>query len=388
MIADLPQNREIGASWLVSFVFQCLLSGRFTKYLPALSSFSYGMPVTSDQLSQLVYEAPSFGTETFLEWQARDESAQLFSSSRKVNIKVLEVNDPPLMSSIDDKTFDIAKTNPWVRYFDPTTIEQGQTWTIEVEHDNPNLIASVDRHVTANDRIFRRGRFRFDFVDGTIGTANVTVTVRDSGGTARGGQDTTVTSFRVTVRDIVNPAILDVPLDASVIAGPGLRIMPVSWTPLTLNANSGLTNLSSNHTSGDLFPIGDTTVTYLASDALGNEETASFIVTVLDQESPMVVNPVSSFSVSLPIGGVTSQAYWVPPLFVDNDRIKLEGSTHVPGDAFPAGDTAVHYWAEDPSGNRSISEFVVSVVDRELPVLSGVPSDMSQTGCGSSDGDR
>ncbi len=50
MIADLPQNREIGASWLVSFVFQCLLSGRFTKYLPALSSFSYGMPVIFDSL--------------------------------------------------------------------------------------------------------------------------------------------------------------------------------------------------------------------------------------------------------------------------------------------------------------------------------------------------
>ncbi len=47
MIADLPKNREIGAGWLVSFVFQCLLSGWFTKYLPALSSFSYRTPVIS-----------------------------------------------------------------------------------------------------------------------------------------------------------------------------------------------------------------------------------------------------------------------------------------------------------------------------------------------------
>ncbi len=56
MIADLPKNREIGASWLVSFVFQCLLSGRFTKYLPALSSFSYGMA-----LEQLQEPNPHIG---------------------------------------------------------------------------------------------------------------------------------------------------------------------------------------------------------------------------------------------------------------------------------------------------------------------------------------
>lgn len=65
MIADLPQNREIGASWLVSFVFQCLLSGRFTKYLPALSSFSYGMPVGAfdgalDDFDSLSYDGTNF----------------------------------------------------------------------------------------------------------------------------------------------------------------------------------------------------------------------------------------------------------------------------------------------------------------------------------------
>jgi len=49
MIADLPKNREIGAGWLVSFVFQGLLSGRFTENWPALFSFSYGMPVESFQ---------------------------------------------------------------------------------------------------------------------------------------------------------------------------------------------------------------------------------------------------------------------------------------------------------------------------------------------------
>ncbi len=343
------------------------------------ATIAVGQLLDPDQLSEFVYVPQrGFSGKNWFEWQARDRSDQLFSASGRVQIKVIPVNDRPIMSSISDRTFDIAKANPWVRYFDPSPGDSDQEWFMELSHDNPQLIRSVTRDVSANDRINRRGKIRFDFVEGQIGSALVTVVVTDDGGTAHGGIDRFVTTFTVTVRDTVNPAIANMPADISVVVGAGSRLVPVTWDPPTLNVNSGLTNLSSSHSSGDLFPIGATPVVYTASDGSGNEETATFTVTVLDQESPMVVNPISSFDVPLPIGDVTAQVYWAPPVFADNDRIKLQGSTHVPGDVFPAGDTAVQYWAEDPSGNRLSSEFVVSVVDRELPVLSGVPSDRTQ----------
>ena len=41
-------------------------------------------------------------------------------------------------------------------------------------------------------------------------------------------------------------------------------------------------------TSGDIFPVGTTTVTYTASDIHGNVNTASFTITVTDDENPAI----------------------------------------------------------------------------------------------------
>ena len=50
----------------------------------------------------------------------------------------------------------------------------------------------------------------------------------------------------------------------------------VSWTPPTANDNSGeAVTLTSNYSPGDTFPIGNTRVTYTATDAYGNTATSS-----------------------------------------------------------------------------------------------------------------
>ena len=55
----------------------------------------------------------------------------------------------------------------------------------------------------------------------------------------------------------------------------------VSWTPPTASDNSGeAVTLTSDHSPGDTFTIGTTTVTYASADSYGNTATSTFNVVV------------------------------------------------------------------------------------------------------------
>ena len=54
----------------------------------------------------------------------------------------------------------------------------------------------------------------------------------------------------------------------------------VTWTPPTASDNSGSPTLTSSHNPGDLFSIGDTSVTYTSVDPSGNTEIKTFTVSI------------------------------------------------------------------------------------------------------------
>ncbi len=54
----------------------------------------------------------------------------------------------------------------------------------------------------------------------------------------------------------------------------------VTWNEPTASDNSGSVTLTSSHSSGDAFPIGETTVTYTAVDEAGNQVEDTFTVTI------------------------------------------------------------------------------------------------------------
>ncbi len=55
----------------------------------------------------------------------------------------------------------------------------------------------------------------------------------------------------------------------------------VTWVEPTANDNSeGSVTLTSSHSSGDAFPIGETIVTYTATDEAGNQIAETFTVTI------------------------------------------------------------------------------------------------------------
>jgi ACT domain-containing protein len=146
-------------------------------------------------------------------------------------------------------------------------------------------------------------------------------------------------SFTVTVSDYEAP-VVTVPENIAVNAAAGSDTATVSFTaPTATDAVDGTINpvLVSSPTvgqaSGSLFPIGVTTLTYTATDVVGNVGTASFTVTVSDNEAPVVTVP-ENIAVNAAAGSNTAIVDFTAPTAID----AVDGAiTDVPGSSSPAG---------------------------------------------------
>ncbi|WP_417587995.1 HYR domain-containing protein, partial [Pararhodobacter oceanensis] len=206
------------------------------------------------------------------------------------------------------------------------------------------------------------------------GETTITYTATDSTG------NTTTASFTVTVGDGEAPVISGVPSDISVPTEVGLSTAEVTWSEPTASDNTAVTSLTSTHTSGDRFPIGDTYVTYTAEDAEGNKTSANFTVSVGDTEAPVIIGMAADIAVGTDAGLPTAVVSWDPPTASDNadgplTPVQTAGPT--PGSAFPQGATTVSYAVTDSTGNTTTASFTVTVGDGEAPVISGMPPDIS-----------
>ena len=195
-------------------------------------------------------------------------------------------------------------------------------------------------------------------------------------------------SFNVTVTDSEAPVISGCPVDQGPLAmDAGLCGATVTWVDPTANDNcdgvvavlrTDITGLN----SGDLFPAGVTTISYSATDGLGNISTCSFNVTVTDSEAPVISGcPVDQGPLAMDAGLCGATVTWADPTANDNcDGVIAVLRTDITGlnsgDLFPAGVTTISYNATDTEGNVSLCSFDVTVsADSEAPVISGCPVD-------------
>src|SRR5262249_56757564 len=91
-----------------------------------------------------------------------------------------------------------------------------------------------------------------------------------------------------TVNDTEAPAISGMPANVTMGTSPGPTSGVASWTAPTATDNCSGVRLTSDHNSGESFPIGMTTVTFTATDAAGNVTSPSFTVTVVDDTKPVI----------------------------------------------------------------------------------------------------
>ncbi|MCS4435325.1 choice-of-anchor tandem repeat GloVer-containing protein [Aquiflexum gelatinilyticum] len=133
--------------------------------------------------------------------------------------------------------------------------------------------------------------------------------------------------------------------------------------------------LKSGFASGATFPVGETIVTYLATDAAGNTAECSFKVTIMedaDAVDPIINNCPTDITVSNDPGDCSAAVSWTAPTANDNSGSVDLVSNFEPGAVFPVGTTKVTYTATDAAGNQVTCSFDVTVADDELPVIGSV----------------
>ena len=121
------------------------------------------------------------------------------------------------------------------------------------------------------------------------------------------------------------------------------------------------------------FPLGDTIVTFTATDASGNDATAMATVTVVDTTEPTLTGPANITVEGDTTGGADeTNAEIVAFLAAATADDLVDPDPMVTDDApatFLLGDTIVTFTATDASGNDATAMATVTVVDTTEPTL-------------------
>ncbi|MEM9885469.1 MAG: HYR domain-containing protein [Bacteroidota bacterium] len=190
--------------------------------------------------------------------------------------------------------------------------------------------------------------------------------------------DTAICSFNVVVQDTIAPILVDCPSDTAFVSNANACGRIVNWTPPTV-LDACEVSLTSNIEPGTPLPVGIDTVTYTAIDLSGNEATCSFVVQVIDQTPPRLVNCPDTVRVGLQADNCEVPVTWQDISATDNcTEGLLITSTHMSGDTFPSGTTIVTFIATDLSGNADTCSFPV-IVGTGAGITEQCPDDITVT---------
>lgn len=203
-----------------------------------------------------------------------------------------------------------------------------------------------------------------------LGSTTVTWTVTDASGN-------TATAIQVVnVIDNTAPAIT-APIAINTVTNAGcFATGVVLGSPITSDNCSAVIVTNDAPSS---FPLGTTTVTWTATDAVGNSSTATQTVVVTDQIMPSITAPTN---ISVNAGNscnVTGVALGFP---VTSDNCGVANVSNDAPTTFPIGVTTITWTIIDNSGNTATSTQTVTVVDNTAPTItapSGVTVDANSS---------
>ncbi len=215
-------------------------------------------------------------------------------------LTVLSLNDAPSFTKGADQIINEdagAQTiNNWATAISAGPNEGAQTLTFNVLNDNPGLFSAAPAISTS-------GTLTYTPAANAVGSANLTVTLSDNGGTANGGQDTSAPqTFTITVRTVNDPPSFTKGADQTVNEDPGFVSVP-NWAT---NISAGPPNefpfvefIVTNNTNTSLFSSAPAisnsgTLTYMpALNANGSAD-----ITVVARDFDGVLNGGNNTSAS------------------------------------------------------------------------------------------
>ena len=253
--------------------------------------------------------------------------------------------------------------------------ENGNIATAEViivvtDKTKPLMVVPTDKTVEANAvrSIIDIGEPEvsdiFDFTvksdkpaDFPLGTTKVIWTATDENGNVSTGTQ------NITVKDTTKPE-LKVPED--IIAEATAVLSPIALGKVTA---TDIFNVTIKNNAKEGFSLGQTVITWTATDANGNVSTATQRVTVKDTTAPAII---SVEDMTVEATDVMTSVNLVQPEVTDIFKVSM--SSDAP-DAFPLGTTNVVWTITDENGNSTTAIQSVTIVDTTMPVLN-LPADI------------
>src|SRR6266481_370031 len=333
------------------------------------STTGAGVTVTNERSDSLNLTAPYPAGDTFITWTATNTLGSA-SCTQKIHVNAVDTEAPALTVPPDVNATTSSCTATLDDELGVATATDNCTSSVNITRTGVPTFACP----TPTDPNKQCESFVFP-----TGTTIITYTAKDAAG------NTTVGTQRVTVLEspAIPPTIL-APADVTVNTGPGATSCGTVVADATLGSASasdncaGVTVSRTGVPAGNNFPVGNTIITYTATDASGNTAAATQKVTVVDNTVPVVTAPGP---VTLYTGaGATSCGVTVSNLdatfgtgsATDNcPGVGAVSRSGVPsGNSFPVGTTTLTYSATDAHGNTGSATQVVTVVDNTPPVIS------------------
>ena len=230
------------------------------------------------------------------------------SAPQTSSITVTPVNDAPSFTGGGDVTVNEdsgAYSAAWATGISAGPNESGQTVSFNVTNSN-NALFSVQPAISAS------GVLTFTLAANANGSASVTVTLSDNGGTANGGVDTSAPQvFAINVTAVNDPPSFVSGGDQTVLEDSGTTTVapwatsispgPADESGQTVSFNVTATNFSLYSTLPAISPSGDLTFT-VAPNAFGNST-----VTVVAQDSAGAMSAPQTFTITvLPVNDAPS----------------------------------------------------------------------------------
>jgi large repetitive protein len=193
-----------------------------------------------------------------------------------------------------------------------------------------------------------------------FGATPVACTAADKAGNSTPG------AFNITVED-TTPPVITVPIVTATEATGHSGAIVTFVAPTAHDVVDGSIAPSCDAASGDMFKVGDNTVTCQASDKHSNSSEKAFVVTVKDTTKPTLHLPAAMTREATGPAGSTADYTATATDIVDFDV--SVSCTRASGSTFELGDNKVNCSATDSAGNTADGSFTVTVVDTKGPAV-------------------